>query len=368
MLPHAKTLYFIAMTARPAPDSVAIPAQQSFLINALGVFFFALAAWVWLLTVGRPPRTLEELGMAAAVFLVTGLIGFTRIGTRATRARIGSYWGPHWFFGDIPIPIGGHSADQASEVIFTQEIQTIHSSRGGSCRRTVYILRVKGAGWTVNVNSYVSRHVARRHAESLGKVLDKPVCDATGPKPSVRRPEELDVSLRERIRARGGPKQVQHPPAAGRFGLKSSAGEVTIDLPKRPFNAIAAACGAGLGALIAYSLDLRSPAALVTATAIGAAPLVILSGIKERVRVSASSFRVTRSLFFLPWTRSMPTDELEELEAGWTALTGLPGADAKGARRAVFAMSDTDIITFGKGLSPAETEWLRDYIPLWLAS
>jgi hypothetical protein len=332
------------------------------IVNAVALCFFVGSAgiFLWRLDVFLAGDRWVKLTLLATL-LSTAFFAFTRVALRIDRAgrRIRKYWGPHCFFADYPVWTSDHPFDAVSQVVYTQEIQEMHSRRGGKKYHTVFPVRLVGPGVEILAGDYPTEGAARSAGESMARMLGKPLSNSTGARPSIRSPEDLDLSLRDRILQGGRPLVPPEPPARLRPGLRTSHDAVTLHLPANPPGALAiAALGAALAAIACIgwvypALRLLAPVCLVLALL-----WWLLRLVRERVVISRSRVTRWRGLG-IGWTRSI---EVPELEEAVSARTRLPfwGWHSDRTHPVLRVVSDRRTLEIGRGLSEEEIDYLRD--------
>jgi hypothetical protein len=201
---------------------------------------------------------------------------------------------------------------------------------------------------------------ARAVAERVAKACTLGVRDEAGEDVVERRANELDESLRDRLKRTGVDISGPARPEDAKATLTSEMGTLVIDVPARGFLSfqgfVAAAMGAGMlvQTAIIWASEQRFPAYFLAADAAVAlgfiVPMAIRCLTREQVKVSGRSVEIiTRSLLGEK-RRHVPADEIEELRLGV-----LGGGFFGGG---VAFVSDKGLFAFGSGLSDVEQRWL----------
>lgn len=192
------------------------------------VLFRAVAPWLGLL-----------LG-AVALLILLG-----RHDLRVDGTAEAAMW---WTLLGLPLmKLRGAAPAAVREVVLAKE------QRRGSKGRTyhVYPVRLDGTA-PLALWEESSQPRGRRLAEQVAKALRKPLRDEALGEPVVRQPAELDLSLGERLRARGRPPAV--PPLSAGSGLTltraGEGGEAVLALPGSKPPALAAVLGLGVPVLL----------------------------------------------------------------------------------------------------------------------
>jgi hypothetical protein len=210
------------------------------------------------------------------------------------------------------------------------------------------------------LETFIREAPARRFAERAAETLDLPLEDRLlGAEP--RSASELDVPLAQRLRARGGAK-LPDAPAGSRVRVTPRPDGRTATLPPFGFDKagawlLLAALVAGWGWLTLDMWTAGGPIDLLFGAAITAVAISVgwkLFGdllVREEVDVSREAIAVTRSLGPIPWRRSIPIDELEEI-----------GFDGDAVR----FVSDRRTLRVGGGHSEADCMYLAALVRAWL--
>ena len=192
------------------------------------VLFRAVAPWLGLL-----------LG-AVALLILLGRHDFRVDGTAEA-----AMW---WTMLGVPLmKLRGAAPAAVREVVLSKEL------RRGSKGRTYHVYPVRLEGTAPLPLWEESSHArGRRLAEQAAKALRKPLRDEALGEPVVRQPAELDLSLGERLRARGRAPAVPPLPAGSGLTLTRAGegGETVLTLPGTRPPALAAALGLGVPLLL----------------------------------------------------------------------------------------------------------------------
>lgn len=149
-----------------------------------------------------------------------------------------------WTLAGLPVMrLRGVEPPSVRQVVLTKE------QRRGSKGRTyhVYPIRLEGTS-PLDLWEERSHAAGRRLAEQVAKALRKPLRDEAAGEPVVRGPAELDLSLGERLRARGRPPAVPPLPSGSAIRLTRAGegGETVLTLPGSRPPALAALLGVGV--------------------------------------------------------------------------------------------------------------------------
>jgi len=223
---------------------------------------------------------------------------------------------------------------------------------------------------------------ARAMAEEVAKFLSLPVEDRSGDQVHVRQVDELDLSLREQVRARGEELQMPEAPAGLRCTVRPEGDALVIEIPAPgmtlPYLVQAVAglvfpgivCGVFLLPMLADDMPLAPR--LFFMGFIGVifvlGPILMISvpalrGAKRWERVTASPRAIV-----VEWPgllglarEEMPADELAELLVGGRGR-GADFGQLFGGGSAVIARSDKKSLQFGGHLRRDEADYVRALI------
>jgi len=290
------------------------------------------------------------------------------------------------------------------EVVLRKEVR-----KGDKSSHTVYpvCLKSETRQKSVTLEEPQDYTTARALAERVAKLVDKPLADSSSGTTVLRRPDQLDLSLRDAVRASGRRVEVPGPPPQMRSNVHIEGSHVSIEIPPVGFQAGHKLLMLGLCAFLAVEASFVSPVlgrvesatasdlplAFVFAAAMFVAPVValgvfLLSSAHRRVSIGASSagLRVEERSPLRSTVTEIPGHELEELaffdldatlsrmpEARAPAHTRVGGSGAKpvaipatlrpllasldrGSK--ITARSDRRSVSFGNGLSKEEAEYL----------
>lgn len=252
---------------------------------------------------------------------------------------------------------------------------------------TVYPVRLQYRGkafYTVGEPQVMKE--ARASAEQMAKFLNIPLEDETAGTKVVRAPDELDMSLRERLQKKGeDAKELPPQPENLRAAYDADGDSLLVTVPPTGLTvihkiAVVVLLGVGLlgGALLLGFSAFGSGgpsffdwimAAFMAFPVLGMVASILHSAKKStELRASPDGLELVE-LGLRRKKRFMPVNELEELLI--TSVVGMQksgqgpglGAFLGGMdKETVVARSDKDTFTFGSGLSREELEWLKALI------
>ena len=335
---------------------------------------------------GSPPPWYFGVPFGAVFAAVGAAFVFGRSGIIIDRRNrtVATWWGLL-----VPFSRKEYSLDDYDSITIKREVRKSDES---TC--TVYPVRLKGGKKPIDWEEPRKYRKAREEAERLATFLELQVVDSTSGKAVVRRPGELDMSLREQMRQAGSKIEVPDPPAEmkSRFTIEDT--ELTIEMPPaglRPIYLIPLGLGVLIPAIVLLAAIMPELAKdehirgwqlpLVMFSLLGVLiPFTIfilptLSAMRKRWRVIASpeSLRVEHGGMLFTKTVEIPADELEELllprKRLLADISHLPPIIdwlvrniGKGNLKGIEARSDRDEVSFGKDLDYDELKWLHAVI------
>jgi len=252
-------------------------------------------------------------------------------------------------------------------------VRLTRETRGsGEDARIAFPVRLTGSDGHVVIFEGTDYETTRTDAEDLAKFLGFQVRDESSGTAVVRESDELDESLRDRVRKQDTPLEMPDPPPDMRAECMVKGDRFRIDIPP--------AKGAGVPALLSalffgtifvvffFPSILRSPDPLPTM--IIALPffgfLVVLPIVKvlqgpcfEQIIVSRRVLKVAKKWRFRTKVLEVPVVELEELTLPGEAAGGSSG---RAVGKGITARSDTASIEFGAALSGEEMRWIHAQI------
>lgn len=187
-----------------------------------------LAVVIASLTASEGPPWFLGVPLGLVFTLVgTGLV-FGRSGMTIDRSRrtVDRWWG----LVGVPFKREQTRLDDVDAVTVTREIR-----RGDKRSYTVYPVRLSGAVTSINIDEPQDPAKARAAAEKLAEFLQMPIRDSSTGREQVRQPDDINLSLRERVRQKG--LSVEVPDAPARLKSKVTFGN---HLPKEEADYIAA--------------------------------------------------------------------------------------------------------------------------------
>ncbi len=292
----------------------------------------------------------------------------------------------------VPVKTTVRDLSEFDRVTLTKEVR-----RSKNSTYTVYPVRLEGEGDPFPWEEFRDPLKGRRAAERLAKFVGVKMVDRSTGGEVVRELEELDLSLRERLRAKGVAVEVPDPPPNVRTQCRVEGDELTLFIPPQGLTLLLKARLAfgfapaimGLVFLTAAYVQVFDKAPLPVKLGffgfVGVffvlLPVIFISGgalaaarRSQRVQVSPRRLRVETRGLFGSKVVEIPADELEELHApaagnlSTEALQQAPEplgklvtelASAAAARTAIRAVSDNAIAVIGKGLPPQELQWIH---------
>ncbi len=249
---------------------------------------------------------------------------------------------------------------------------------------------------------YPARDDALSEAEKVAKFIGIGLLDMTTSAATVRPPEEVGLSVRDRARLAGA-AGVSDLPRNTRLKMETSpeAIRITIPKPRLPWWRYAAVSGGlGLLALVclvtmfkeahdtAWVIPIVTLPVLALLFAVVVLPAIRLGTMTTTLEVSPSGLHVHEKAFLRDRTTVIAADDLAELEvvgepasgghAGAKAVMATEQADERWLRdfgleiwsggAALLARSSSGKLTFGQGLSNEELDWLKAVIEQVLAA
>jgi hypothetical protein len=268
------------------------------------------------------------------------------------------------------------SMDEARQVNVTRETREDWS---GSHRRhlTVYAVKIEGKGGPLIVEEPTDHDRARRVAERVAKFLGLGIADSSSGSTIRREAGTLDMSLREKLRARGEKLDPPATPPRAKAKVEYRGGDAVIDVPPEGFSPFVSP---GVWVLVAAAVAIATGASANTLNldAWDGEPIpqwwIAVIGIlgacvggylfvrdyrsaawPQRISVGPHGLRAERisPAGAAALAREIPLEELEEVNVEGPLVA---------------ARSDRATIEIGRGLDRAELAWIRDVIAFVVAS
>ncbi|HHI79665.1 MAG TPA: hypothetical protein ENK02_06765 [Planctomycetes bacterium] len=300
-----------------------------------------------------------------------GLLSF-RSGFRVHKAeqRIQHWWG----FGK-PFGVREESLNAFSHVEVLKEVR-----RQQNKTYVTYPVRLIGAEKRMSLVCRSEPLSARRLAERFARALDKPLHNHLSGIPVIRQPNELDLSLGERIAASGELPELPPQPADSKLHLQVDGERLQVEIPAvgilrgglflMVFFLPGLAMGIGFSFLMGGrtgSRFLLFGMGLFFLPLIGAALYAISRGVRrELLEVGPEEVRLR---YLYPWgesSKAIPTQELEEITQSQSAqkLNPLGALLATGG---ISLIADRGMLTCGASLSREDRSFILDLVRYVLA-
>ncbi len=342
----------------------------------LGVGLFVLGMGLGLIPVTNGPPAFFAIPFGSIFALVGLALVFGRRGCRMDKKRRTIQC---WSSLIVPLKRKLHRFEDFSAVTVTREVR-----RSDKSSYTVYPVRLVGESNTkLDLREYQKYPESRALAEEVAKFLELPFADSSAGAEVVRAPDELDLSLKDRVRRSGASQPLPEPPPGLRTRILRKDKSVRLEIPAgdNPLGRLLPlllipVCLAGLIIMLAaLNMFLKDRGAFGVLALV--LPLVFfvcfmlvlwrkglpgLSNAPTRVTVTDRELRVEKRGFG-SGTRvdTIPADELEELLVApmpQTDLEKVPTLLAGLVQAPIIARSDTKTIQFGGHLSGDEKEFL----------
>lgn len=279
---------------------------------------------------------------------------------------------------------------QFNMVVINQEVRS-----SGKSSYTVYPVRIAGENIIFDLEEPRVYAEARMAAEKIAKFAGFSMKDSCGGNEIIRTVEELDETIRDRMRKLG--EDINIPPVPEHTKLEYDVGEREFMVTMPPsgclfFTILPALVGVGMSYgfyrfALAIIRDVRE-LSQYKVYILGACFIPLLAAVvafyraltlKVKVIASSREFRFIKSSAFGKKEQVIPSTEFEELElvgGGDKLKEALDNSDNKQLKDAqqvskmlnlfapnfLRAKSDAKIIDFGNGLSKQELVWIKALI------
>jgi hypothetical protein len=335
------------------------------------------------------------------VFITIGLsVMLGRAGTvlDKTAGTVTSWWG-------LLVPFKRTEKARLEEITWVAIRREVRRSKNSSYTvYPVYLLREEGEA--VSLEEPREYEAARARAEEVAKFLDLGTRDETGETPVVREAGTLDETLAERLQRTGEMPEVADPPPDCRVRHEIRGDEAVFHLPAAGmsiidyvqvafglvFAGIASAFAAG--PLLSMRGEGTEEIIFSSIFALFALPFLVVglsfavkpflrARRREEIVVSPQGLTLIQHGVVRTRERTIPASELEELEIQTEGPGGRPAPNGKDLadappivksilgglmRGSITARSDRQNLSFGRGLTPAELQWLHGVAHLALAT
>ncbi len=312
------------------PEILELRSEVVGCVVVAGLMFIAGGGFAIALAMDRIPIEAyfnpELKNIATAVGALVAVLGLIFIGGRngkifdRRRQSLVSWWGIF-----VPMRHKEQSLEGYSTVVLVKEVH-----RGKNSSTTFFPVRLESStAEPLKVDTCTDYLKARRLAEAVARVLHLALTDATSGEAVVREPDQLDESLRDRMRRLGERVEISPQPHTMRSQAQVTSSEVVLEIPgmsakaRLIMNLVVFALVGGIGSfffgaqLIAAGDDRWSenwPLLLVAAVFVVIPLSVILGRLRHfnrAVRVTAN--RVALTITEGRRTTEIPGDKLEEL-------------------------------------------------------
>ncbi|NOY82208.1 MAG: hypothetical protein GXP31_14515 [Kiritimatiellaeota bacterium] len=345
----------------------------------LGVGLFVLGMGLGLIPVKNGPPVFFSIPFGS-IFVLVGLgLVFGRRGCRMDKKRRTIQC---WSSLIVPLKQKLYRFEDFTSVSVTREVR-----RSDKSTYIVFPVRLRGEDDTkLDLQEFRQYPESRALAEQVAKFLELPFADSSAGAEVVRAPDELDLSLKERVQRSAALQPLPEPPSNLQTRILRKDRSVRLEIPpganvfrsfgKLIFIPIAIVELVVLGVALNIFFKEGGVIGIAALVLIGVFSLVflfvfvrkvlpVLGGGATRVTVTDRELRVERRSAFGSRVETIPADELEELLVAPTPqeeiekvpalLTGLVQAP-------IVARSDTKTIQFGGHLPEAEKEFLAAVI------
>ncbi len=356
-------------------------------LTAVGVFFLLLV----LTFVGITLSSMQDTDsmIVASIFFGIMLIGdlaliLGRAGIVIDRRQklLTTWWGLLVPWSKTQYELTGFSC-----ITITKEIR-----RSKNSTYTVYVVRLKNQeSKDIHIEENQDYLTSRRSAETVAKFMNLPLSDNSSGSEVIRKPEELDESLRNRLRRTGQIKPMPEDLPETKIQHRIEGDTLILRLPKHGFG-IWVGCIVAIGIIISgifsviitvilaeFAKDPNFLLFLLIAGVIALLPLGFCLfaayyhyTMREEVHISPQRLMLKKSWKFGKRSEEIQMDELEELELAtvnqYQAKGRMPvGTGANFNQVSLFnpgivARSDYKVMNFGQSLNRKEVEWVMAVI------
>lgn len=339
----------------------------------LGLFLTSTVVFSQL-SPGAPKSSSQlEVIPICAIFVIIGMVmvfGRAKVAIDKRMQTIRKWWSVI-----VPIRSKYFKLGDYDKVTLTSEVR-----RSKNSTYLVYLVKLVGPGGEVVIEETKDYQSQRRNAESLAKFTGFNLIDSTSGKEIVRTPEQLDETVRDRVRRTGKVTEVPPVPEATAINYTIEGQEMQITIPTSPLNRVFGITGmiVGLIPLLFFLFfmqqivieDVPMPVkAIIIAVVVipfGAFFFLLLKFATRKVLLTVSPERLALTeIWSLGKSKSeIPTSELEELEivTQFHEAKGLEKLGAIFSPDVIVARSDKLSLFFGRGLSSEELKWLHAII------
>jgi hypothetical protein len=339
-----------------------------FLLAGIGVIIAGLSGTMKDADTGDPAPLL--------VIAIFGVV-FGGVGALLTMGRMGVRVDPHqgeitrWAGLLLPFKSWSQPLGAYDRVRLNREIR-----RSDKSTRTVYpVYLSSGTAPEVKIAEPGNYGEARRLAEKLATCVQMNLHDESQGEPQERDWRYLDESLRDRAKRTGEYPEPPSQPADSKVGYRVEAPDAVFDLPGSKASLLSLIVVLPLllwsafvvGAVISLmrtNVIMGSIVMLIflgLPWMMGLAMILKTVNLRQRVTVSPNRLELYQKSLIAGRRRSIPCDELEELNLTHSGGSRDQKFKILGAGYVV-ARSDRTELTFGEGLEDADQRWLRDVI------
>jgi len=267
------------------------------------------------------------------------------------------------------------SLDELTEVEITREVR--HSKNS---TYTVFPVRVKGAGdLRLTVEEPREFDKARRLGEKLGKGIDIPLVDSSGGTQTIVKPEDMDDSIKQRVREGQIELEQISEPAVKVSKYEVDGTTVRFSMPAGGLTdiiggiAVSVVIPAFVGAVFIYPM-LRDESTheemYIVAGIVGFFFVVIpiLAGIRMILKAVYGREGIEVSPQGIKWWSSLgPFTKKKEISADKVEEVKVRSLESSGGTE-VTVLSDDITIGFGKNLPDDEKRWIASVVQTILAA
>lgn len=314
-----------------------------------------------------PPLVACLVGLLFATIGAVFIFGRMGVVLDRSQGTATAWWGLL-----VPFKAKQRPLSDFDAVAITKEIR-----RSDKSTYTVYPVRLTGTTDPLNIEESRDADRARDRAEEVAKFLNLGVEDSSSGETVRREAGTLDESVRDRLLRTGEEIELPEQPAGCKSTYRSDGDTLVIDIPPPGFRLqqilimVMGLVFPGfvcVGFLPVMLTAKTKPPAFVVGFVVlffvllplllTWIPAIKMARTRDRVATSSRSLEVQRKGLLFGKTTTIPMDELEELVIAGAADGARPGGRAFAAGPVVKARSDRCSIEFGRGLPPAEIDWL----------